>query len=149
MRFFFICGLLSVLGCHSAIAQSSEMNNQSAAEAVNEVFAQFVTGGDQQDTTVLSAVLHPTYRLAINQFMGGKDVTLIDRTGYLGMIAGKKIGGEPRIINIHSTEVVGNFALIRAELKSSTLRFESLFTFVRDTDGRWWLSGDTPFVTPL
>jgi hypothetical protein len=75
MFFFFICGLLSVLGCHPAATQSSDMNNQSAAEAVNKIFAQFVIGGDQQDTTMLSAVLHPTYRLAINQLMGGRTLS--------------------------------------------------------------------------
>lgn len=149
MRFLFICGLLSFLGCHPAATQPSNMSDQTQTAAVEKVFTQFVAGGDQQDTTILSEVLHPTYRLAINQFMGGKDVTLIDRSGYLGMIAGKKIGGDPRTVTIHSTEVVGNFALIRADLQNSTLRFESLFTFVQDTDGRWWLSGDTPFVTPL
>lgn len=149
MRFLFICGFLSFLGCHPAATQSSTMSDQTQTAAVEKVFAQFITGGDQQDTNILSEVLHPTYRLAINQFMGGKDVTLIDRTGYLGMVASKKIGGEPRSVTIHTTEIVGNFALIRAASKNSTLKFESLYTFVRDTDGRWWLSADTPFVTPL
>ncbi|MEM7573214.1 MAG: nuclear transport factor 2 family protein [Bacteroidota bacterium] len=151
MRLYFSILVFSTLACHTGqISEASDnLPIDSEEEAVLVVVHQFLAAGDAQSSDQLESILHPTYRILINQFQGGPDVTILDRVTYLGMIEAKKIGGDPRKAEILSAEVVGNMAFVRARVESSTLQFNTCYTLVQDTDQKWWLAAEAPFVQPL
>lgn len=150
MRYLMILSFLTLLQCHDGQAQvASTPDYDDEEQAVLAVVTDFLSAGDAQDTSRLVATLHPTFRIAINQFMGGPDVMILERPTYLSMIEDKKLGGDPRTAVTKSVELVGNLAFVRAVVENSTLRFDTAYTLAKDTNGRWWLIAETPFVTPI
>jgi hypothetical protein len=143
-RLFFVL-LMCSLGCR---AQSPENSENPYSETVRTVVREFVAAGDSRDAGQLKDILHPHYRVAVNQFVSDPGVTIIDRKAYLNMIRSGKLGGTPRELDIISTEVTGHTAYVRAVATSASLRFDTLYTLMRDLDGRWWLVSETPYVTP-
>ena len=151
MRYYFSILLLSTIACHSTPPSdgSSKEEQDPDQAAVLTAVQNFLTAGDEQSTDQLETVLHPSFRILINQFKGGPDVTLIDRTTYLNMIAAKQLGGDPRSSETLSVEIVGNLAFVRAKVQNSVLQFDTLYTLILDTNGKWWLAAEAPFVTSI
>ena len=148
MRFFLFLPFIFFTACHPSTSKLNQTTMTSDQTSVQQTVTEFLAAGDAQDVGRLEAVMDPTYRVTINQFMGGEGVTVIDRAGYLGMIAAGKLGGKPRSVTFSSIEVVGNVAHVRAMLASDELNFDSHFTLAKDKVGVWMVVTDAPFVTP-
>jgi len=147
MRFFLFLPFLFFTACQPSTAKLKPSAMTAEQTAVKTTLTEFLAAGDDQDADRLAVVLDPTYRIMINQFMGGDGVTVIDRASYLGMIEQKKLGGTPRSVEWKSIEVVGNLAHVRALLASTEMSFDSQFILAKDKAGSWRLVSDAPFVT--
>jgi hypothetical protein len=108
----------------------------------------FVKGGDTQDVAMLEGVLHPDYRITINQFMGGEGVTIMKREDYLGMIAAKKLGGKPRSIEVKNFQIANHTAQVYIGMESAELIFNSFITLVQDKSGKWSIINDAVVAQP-
>jgi hypothetical protein len=116
--------------------------------AVQKAIETFVKGGDAQDVKMLESVLHPDYRVTINQFMGGDGVTIMKREDYLGMIAAKKMGGKPRTMEVKNFQTVNHTAQVHVGMESSELIFNSFITLVQDKSGKWSIINDAVVAQP-
>ncbi|MBV6439403.1 MAG: hypothetical protein DYG98_17330 [Haliscomenobacteraceae bacterium CHB4] len=135
-------------GCapDAAAAQPAPPSDQALIE---DAIKRFMRGGDESDTTLLTGVLHPQFRVVVNQgVLGMEMLRVIDRPAYFQQIAGKKWGGVPRTVNIVSVSIANTIAA--AEVKTSSVRSDitSFLHLVKGKDGNWTLIGDTPFPTP-
>ena len=135
-------------GCNpdAAATQAVSPSDQTLIE---EVITQFMRGGDESDTTLLMGVLHPQFRVIVNQgVLGAEALRVIDCPAYFKQIAAKKWGGVPRTVNIVSISIANTVAA--AEVKTSSVRSDitSFLHLVKGKDGKWTLIGDTPFPTP-
>lgn len=135
-------------GCapDAAAAQPAPPSDQALIE---DAIKRFMRGGDESDTTLLTGVLHPQFRVVVNQgVLGMETLRVIDRPAYFQQIAGKKWGGVPRTVNIVSVSIANTIAA--AEVKTSSVRSDitSFLHLVKGKDGNWTLIGDTPFPTP-
>ena len=129
-----------------AAAQSAPPSDQTLIE---DAIKRFMRGGDESDTILLAGVLHPQFRVVVNQgVLGMESLRVIDRPAYFQQIAGKKWGGVPRTVNIVSVSIANTVAA--AEVKTSSVRSDitSFLHLVKGKDGNWTLIGDTPFPTP-
>lgn len=116
---------------------------------IEDAIKRFMRGGDESDTALLASVLHPQFRVVVNQgVLGMEALRIIDRPAYFQQIAAKKWGGVPRKVNIVSVSVANTVAA--AEVKTSSVRSDitSFLHLVKGKDGNWTLIGDTPFPTP-
>ena len=116
---------------------------------IEETIKRFMRGGDESDTTLLTGVLHPQFRVVVNQgVLGMPELRVIDRPAYFQQIAAKKWGGVPRTVNIVSISIANTVAA--AEVKTSSVRSDitSFLHLVKGKDGKWTVVGDTPFPTP-
>ncbi|MEL6668813.1 MAG: nuclear transport factor 2 family protein [Bacteroidota bacterium] len=147
MKSFIVLLSLPFLACHNGMGGTE--TPQDEYPEIEAVVSEFIAGGDEQSVSRLEQVLHPTFRVLINQFMGGPDVTILDRDTYLNMINSGDIGGDPRTSEVLSTEVVGNLAFMRAKVRNSQIQFNTLYTLVLDPGGKWWLASEAPFVSPI
>ena len=106
-------------------------------EKINQAITNFVKGGDNCDTKLLSDVLHKEFRVTNNGFMGTTGVTIINKEKYLENIKNGVFGGLPRkmiIENIDHRETIG---LVKLRLESSENYFVSYNSLVLDTDNEW------------
>ncbi|MEL6140412.1 MAG: hypothetical protein AAFU67_02205, partial [Bacteroidota bacterium] len=129
--------------------RTTELATMNDEKAILGVIKEFLAAGDVQDTVRLAETLDPTFRIAINQFMGEPGVNIIDRASYLQLVGAKKLGGDPRTSKTINVEIVGNVAFVRAKVKNSQLQFDTLYVLAKDVDNRWWLVSETPYVTPI
>ncbi|MEO6168371.1 MAG: nuclear transport factor 2 family protein [Chitinophagales bacterium] len=129
-----------------AITVSANPCFDTSREQVEAAIENFVKGGDERNTAMLEAVLHPDFRVTINRFMGKDDVTVITREAYLSMITAGKIGGEKRNIKIISIDVQDHLAVAKVILTSTAMKLTSNLQFVKDIKGSWLLINDMPLV---
>lgn len=139
-------GILPGCAPDAAAAQPAPPSDQTLIE---DAIKRFMRGGDESDTTLLLSVLHPQFRVVVNQgVLGMESLRVIERPAYFQQIAGKKWGGVPRTVNIVSVSIASTVAA--AEVKTSSVRSDitSFLHLVKGKDGNWTLIGDTPFPTP-
>ena len=84
---------ISLISCTQKATNNMQISTNPELKAV---VAQYIQAGDDQNVNQLSQVLHPEFRVTINQFMGGDGATVMSKDGYIGMVRDKKIGGTTR-----------------------------------------------------
>lgn len=135
-------------GCNPGATDATTVVQTDQA-LIEEIIKRFMRGGDESDTTLLAGVLHPQFRVVVNQgVLGMPELRVIDRPAYFQQIAAKKWGGVPRTVNIVSISIANTVAA--AEVKTSSVRSDitSFLHLVKGKDGKWTIVGDTPFPTP-
>ena len=135
-------------GCNpnAAAATTAAPSDQALIE---DVIKRFMRGGDESDTILLEGVLHPQFRVVVNQgVLGMETLRIIGRPAYFQQIAAKKWGGLPRTVNIVSVSIANSVAA--AEVKTSSTRSDitSFLHLVKDKDGNWIIISDTPYPVP-
>jgi len=161
--FFLACLLSSTLTHAQEVAQATNLlpncadngavgNQQSPPDdraKIEEVIQLFMRGGDESDTTLLSKVLSPQFRVVVNQGVFGlENLMVLDRVAYFNQIVAKKWGGVPRTVQIVSISISNSIAT--AEVKTSSVRSDitSFLQFVKGKDGNWTIINDTPYPVP-
>ena len=164
MHLFFLSCLLSSSLTHAQdVAQANNLlpncadngasaNHQLPPEdraQIEAVIQLFMRGGDESDTTLLSKVLSPQFRVVVNQgVLGLENLMVLDRVAYFKQIVAKKWGGLPRTVQIVSISIANSIAT--AEVKTSSVRSDitSFLHFVKGKDGNWTIINDTPYPVP-
>jgi hypothetical protein len=113
---------------------------------VKEAISKFAKAADDRDEKALNEVLDSTFRLALNQMFGGKDVSLIDKNGYMERIREKKFGGDKREVGIESIVIMNNNASARVTLKGSKFTLVTLLQLGKSNEGVWKIVNDMPSV---
>jgi hypothetical protein len=113
---------------------------------VEQAMLDFIKGGDNRDTTLLTRVLHQDFRVTNNGFMGKPGVTVIDKQHYLKNIEAGIFGGLPRQISIDHIDLSGTIAIVKVRLESKENSFVSYNSFVLDTDNEWRLINNLAVV---
>lgn len=118
-------------------------------KAVEKVVTSFANGADNQDVTTVDAVLHPDFRSVVNRLFGAETVSLMDKPTYLKLLEEKKIGGDKRRVQIISTDIVKNNAIVKVKLVGKKLVFTSYISLVKDTEENWQIIQDMPDIEKL
>jgi hypothetical protein len=113
---------------------------------VKETISKFAKAADERDEKALDEVLDNTFRLALNQMFGGKDVSVIDKSGYLERIREKKFGGDKRDVTIENIIIMNNNASARVTLKGTKFSLVTLLQLGKSSDGVWKIVNDMPTV---
>jgi hypothetical protein len=113
---------------------------------VKEAISKFAKAADERDEKALDEVLDNSFRLALNQMFGGKDVSVIDKKGYLERIREKKFGGDKREVTIEKVEIMNNNASARVTLKGTKFTLVTLLQLGKSSDGVWKIVNDMPSV---
>ena len=136
-------------GCTPTVVSDPNPAPLTDKEQIEEVIKRFMRGGDESDTVLLAGVLHPQFRVVVNQGVFGlENAMVLNRPAYFQQIAAKKWGGVPRQVNIVS---IANFnSVASAEVKTSSERSDitSYLHLVKGKDGSWSIINDTPFPVP-
>ena len=107
----------------------------SEEKAVRQAVKQFVQAGDQNDTTSLTTILAPAFRIVWNDITK-QDVQIVDRGFYLKMIGEKKWGGDQRKISFESVEVFENGnATAKIVLDGAKADFYSFLSLAKHKEG--------------
>lgn len=140
-------GLLPNCAGNGAVANQQAPQDDRAQ--IEEVIRLFMRGGDESDTTLLSKVLSPQFRVVVNQGVFGlENLMVLDREAYFKQIVAKKWGGVPRTVQIVSISIANSIAM--AEVKTSSVRSDisSFLHIVKGKDGNWTVINDTPYPVP-
>jgi hypothetical protein len=113
---------------------------------VKEAISKFAKAADERDEKALDEVLDNSFRLALNQMFGGKDVSLIDKKGYLERIRDKKFGGDQREVTTEKVEIMNNNASARVTLKGTKFTLVTLLQLGKSSEGVWKIVNDMPSV---
>ena len=145
--------LLTVItGSSVALLSMLDMNSHRNAESdvqteVREVIELFVKAGDARNTEHLDVILHDHFRVVANQLMGSAAINIITKAQYLTLIREGKLGGDIRILDIQSLDVIGNNASAKVKITGKTLTFESFYHLIQNNKGHWQLVQDLPYAT--
>ena len=113
---------------------SSVLTSSVTDEAdIREAIEQFVSGADSQDASSIGKVLHAE---AQQFFMGADGLVRLETAAYLGLIEQKKIGGQPRKLNIQNIDVNGNLASVNASMSNDSARFDNFISLMK-IDDEW------------
>ncbi len=123
----------------------SHQGNSDFSEINNTVIS-FVKAGDQRDAEMLRSVLHPEFRTLANRFFGGEELQVLSKDVYLKLIDDGTIGGDDRKVEISNTEVIGHNAYVRATFTGNEYKFNTFVLLAQNTEGRWKVVSDMPFV---
>ncbi len=100
---------------------------------VRAAIKQFSTAADNQDATLVGAVLH---KEAQQFFVGQDGLVRLETATYLGMLEQKKIGGTPRTLAIDQVTVDGDMASAKATMSNDAYRFDNFISLMK-IDGQW------------
>ncbi len=113
---------------------------------IEQAITNFVKGGDNSDTVILDKILHNSFRVTNNGFMGTAGVTIIDKQKYLANIKVGIFGGLPRKMTIESIDHSETIAMVKLSLESSENYFVSYNSLVLDIDNEWKLINNLAVV---
>lgn len=100
---------------------------------IKTIIAQFMEGGDKQDVDLITSTLHPE---AQQFFKGPEGLVRLSTPAYLEMVAGKKIGGVTRNLDILDIDITGELATVKAEMKNDAMHFDNYFSLMK-VDTSW------------
>ena len=132
---------MSLLLASATSAQSPEEE-----KLVKQVIINFSSFGDQQDAESLDRLLDANFRVIMNQLFGSKEVSVMDKTTYLGKISAKEFGGDRREVKIENLQIDGKTALARVTLKGSKMTMMSVLQLIKNNAGNWQLISDLPTI---
>lgn len=115
-------------------------------EKIELAITNFVRGGDNSDINLLENVLHSSFRVTSNGFMGTSGVTIIDKEQYIANIREGIFGGLPREMKIESIDDFETIAHVKLSLESAENYFISYNSLVLDTDNQWKLISNLAVV---
>lgn len=115
-------------------------------EKIELAITNFVRGGDNSDIDLLENVLHSSFRVTSNGFMGTSGVTIIDKEQYIANIREGIFGGLPREMKIESIDDFETIAHVKLSLESAENNFISYNSLVLDTDNQWKLISNLAVV---
>ncbi len=115
-------------------------------EKIELAITNFVRGGDNSDIDLLENVLHSSFRVTSNGFMGTSGVTIIDKEQYIANIREGIFGGLPREMKIESIDDFETIAHVKLSLESAENYFISYNSLVLDTDNQWKLISNLAVV---
>jgi Putative lumazine-binding len=144
--------LTMITGSSVALLSMLELNTHRNTESdarmeIRKVIELFVKAGDAQNTDQLDTVLHDHFRVIANQLMGSSAISVITKDQYLALMREGKLGGDSRILDIQSLEVIGKNASAKVKITGKTLTFESFYHLIQNNEGQWQLVQDLPFAT--
>lgn len=147
---FIFIGLISFNACSIGQNNAKEAGNAKAGidPAIEKAIKDFVKGGDEQNIALLETVLHPAFRVTVNQFMGSDDVTVLDRATYIALIQDKKMGGLERSFDLISFKTFGHTASAEMHMESDELIFNNFLSLIQDKTGKWWVLADAAVAQP-
>jgi len=114
------------------------------SEAVRAAVRAFKSAGESQDVAALQPLLHDGFRVLF-AWTHEAGVTVLDRSGYLGLLEGGKIGGQEGVITFGKVVVRDEIAQADATITRPDARFQSSFTLVRSGEG-WQIAQDAVVV---
>jgi ketosteroid isomerase-like protein len=115
-------------------------------EAIQLTITAFAKAADQNDAKTLAQYLDPNYRIVMNQLFGSSEVNIMPRAVYLDKIAKKEFGGDDRSLKFENISINGASASAIVLLKGKKMTFRSIFTLVKNAEGKWKLVSDVPEV---
>jgi ketosteroid isomerase-like protein len=115
-------------------------------EAIQLTITAFAKAADQNDAKTLAQYLDPNYRIVMNQLFGSSEVNIMPRAVYLDKIAKKEFGGDDRSLKFENISINGSSASAIVLLKGKKMTFRSIFTLVKNAEGKWKLVSDVPEV---
>lgn len=142
MKTMILLSWLSVL----AVGNLNVTTGTSDAQQVLSVVEQFMQNADAQNVQAMEKLLHSDYRAVLNQLFGSDAVSLLDKSTYLKLLESKKIGGDKRSLTVHTLDVQGNNAMVKARFAGQKATFVSYLLLVKDKGGKWLIVSDMPGV---
>lgn len=115
-------------------------------EAIQSTITAFAKAADQNDAKTLAQYLDPNYRIVMNQLFGSSEVNIMPRAVYLDKIAKKEFGGDDRSLKFENISINGASASAIVLLKGKKMTFRSIFTLVKNAEGKWKLVSDVPVI---
>ena len=122
------------------------VSSNAQTEQVKSAVTAFIQASDANDAAKLSEILHPEYRVVMNQLFGSKDVACINKEVYVSKIKSKEWGGDDRTITFKKVTVVNKTAIVEVLLEGKKMTFESVLTLVKDHENKWLLMSDFPEI---
>lgn len=130
------------IGC--APAQSKSVDD-GALEAVRR----YISAGDRQDAELFRGVSHENLRIVAVDYPAPGQVTVMSRDLFGSLLEGKKLGGQPREVEVQAVQALGSSsARIDLSMKSAKLAFNNQFTVIK-TDAGWKVIQDLAHATPV
>jgi hypothetical protein len=112
---------------------------------IKKVVADFIAAGDNNDTELLSKVLHPNYQNIQDGFFDQPGIRVIYKDEYIELVRTGRFGGSPRSIEFELFEELENIAIVKVKLESEYLRFLSYIAAVCE-DGIWQVINNMPKI---
>ncbi|XDD45841.1 nuclear transport factor 2 family protein [Leptospira sp. WS39.C2] len=109
--------------------------NQNTKENLEEEFKTFINNIDKRNVVVLEESFHDQY-LDHVIIKGMEDIFVSNKEKYLKSLEEGKIGGVEREVKIHSIEIKENFGIVKADLDSKVMNFQTQYTFLNQL-GKW------------
>lgn len=112
---------------------------------IHEAIKLFIQGGDNNDTQLLTDVLHPDFQNVQDGLFEENGIFVFTKAQYIDLVETKKFGGNPRNIDFISMEQMGNIAFAKVALESRYLKFISMIICVCE-NGTWKIINNTPKI---
>lgn len=110
---------------------------------IEQTIRSLISAADERDTEKVSQLLSDEFRIIFHHFPSPGKTTLIDKAGYLAMLAQGKAGGEQRSYIIDAIHVSGYIASARVTIESATKLFNTHYQLVSKED-KWLFISDMP-----
>ncbi|ELR71326.1 hypothetical protein C900_02941 [Fulvivirga imtechensis AK7] len=130
----------------SAVMPEVKSQSNMEKQNVENVVRRFIHGADARDIRQVDAVLNVNFRAVINRLFGGEDLSIMTKDLYLDLLKNGKIGGDQRQIEFLMTDIVGNYAVVKAKFKGKELLFTNYILLIRTIDNEWLMVTDLPHV---
>ena len=118
---------------------------QSSLQVLETIIHQFNEGGATNDISKIEPLLHENFRVVFNN-TAEKQVQILNRETYLGLIEKKVFGGEDREVVIESIQLEeGLIASAKTQQQGAKNTIFALKNFVYD-NGQWLMTEEVVYM---
>jgi len=113
---------------------------------ITNVIYDFSKSADERNVSKMESILHKDFRAIVNQAFGSKEIQMTDKATYIDLLNKKIIGGDSRTIQIESIDMEGVNAVVKVQLKGSSLIFTTFIQLVKNSTDKWQVISDMPMI---
>ncbi|MBW1294117.1 nuclear transport factor 2 family protein [Aquimarina litoralis] len=143
--------LVKIVLCVAFLGTADCKSQNSQNDMKNEIITiinKFVIAGTERNIAAFDEILHPDFRVVVNQYPTPDKTAIIPSAGYIALMTQKKIGGTAYHTDILHLDVKKHSATVIVLLKTPKNSMQVTFLLVRNKENQWKIISDFAIQNP-
>lgn len=134
--------------CLSTTNCKSQNSEKDMKKEITEVIETFIIAGEKRDIPAFDTILHPDFRVIVNQYPTPEKTSIIPGAGYIALMTQEKIGGKKYDTEFLNINVAKHSATAIVLLKNKESSMQVTFLLIKNNEDQWQIISDLAIQNP-